>query len=456
MTGLQNKLVLNPENSSPQSVAAALKIYLGAAEWELLSAVAKIAADEGKALYLVGGRVRDFLLDRKGKFPDLTYEGDAIELAKFVCKKMGGSLLTHNNFRTAQWDLGRDKKEIAKLLNVKADELPEALDFASARSESYAHPGALPTVDLYADIGGDSERRDFSINAMALRLDGAHLGELTALDGAFNDLEEGILRVLHDQSFKEDATRILRILRFKGRLRFRIEKNTAKSLKQNLRFLDELSGERLRHELDLALAEENWASILDDIQAFGVLKAIHSKLEIPVEAKRAIEFGNDFENGSEWGLARYPKEWLRITIWLMHMTGIAAKEIAKRLNLEADIRNALQQISSIDKTALFPEGSHSEISYTLDTLSPLARFALYASSPGGDVREKIELYVKEWQYVHPKSNGETLKKLGVREGPLYAEILARLRAAWLDDEVNSEEEEAKLLKELLKGEKADL
>jgi tRNA nucleotidyltransferase/poly(A) polymerase len=127
--------------------------------------------------------------------------------------------------------------------------------------------------------------------------------------------------------------------------------------------------------------------------------------------------------------------------------------IAKRLNLEADIREALDQISSIKgELEKFTEFSPSELSHKLDSLSPLAIFALYASSMQSEVRKKIERYVMEWQHIQPKSTGETLKKLSVKEGPLYAQVLARLRAAWIDEEVNSADEEKELLTKLLNSE----
>ncbi len=305
MSDLQKNLVINIENSSPQSVAAALKQYLQSAEWELLGAVADIAADKSISLFLVGGRVRDFLLGIKGNFPDLAVEGDALKLAEKVSKKMGGSIVAHSNFKTATWELGKAREEIAKSLNVVSENLPEAIDFASARSESYDYAGALPDVK-FADIRADLRRRDFTINALAIRLNGRHMGEITEIQDGANDLKTGQLRVLHEKSFEDDATRLLRILRFRGRLGFEIEKDTVESLNRNLKFIETISGKRLRHELDLALAEKNWSLILNEMEERGILKALHPGLTFTDKAKMGLASLEGLEIDRDWGISAFP------------------------------------------------------------------------------------------------------------------------------------------------------
>jgi tRNA nucleotidyltransferase (CCA-adding enzyme) len=316
MSEVQSKLVINPENSKPLLIAEALENYLGTAEWALLRRVAVIAEGEGKALFLVGGSVRDFLLGIRGNFPDLAYEGNAIELAELVSNKLGGSLVRYKTFMTATWDLGMIKEDVAKILKVDPAALPEAIDFTSTRSERYPNAGALPKVKG-SDIGADLQRRDFSINAIALRLDGTHVGEIIALEGAFVDLEQGLLRILHEKSFEDDATRMLRILRFGGRLGFELADATRKILKQSLHFLADISGERIRNELDLALAEESWSSILDQMEEIELLKAIHPKLQFKDESKRALDFYKAIESDSGWGISMIHEHWLPMTIWLM-------------------------------------------------------------------------------------------------------------------------------------------
>src|SRR3954453_7100029 len=155
-----------------------------------------VAGEAG--VYVVGGAVRDALLGRIPKELDLVVEGDAIELATRAARRVNGSVVAHDRFRTA---------------TVSADGF--AFDLASARRETYPRPGALPEVALGATIAEDLARRDFTVNALAVRLAD---GELTAWPGARDDLGARLLRVLHDRSFIDDPTRMLRLVRYAARL----------------------------------------------------------------------------------------------------------------------------------------------------------------------------------------------------------------------------------------------
>ena len=152
-------------------------------------------------------------------------EGDTSALAEFIVKKYGGKILVHSRFGTAKWVLN---ESAFKRLNFPISNFPEfdvSFDLVTARSESYSHPGALPNVEP-ASIDADLRRRDFSINAMALRLDGQHFGELLdPMDGEA-DLESGLIRVLHPASFIDDPTRMYRAIRYGVRYGFQIIQDT--------------------------------------------------------------------------------------------------------------------------------------------------------------------------------------------------------------------------------------
>jgi tRNA nucleotidyltransferase (CCA-adding enzyme) len=179
-------------------------------DWPRVQAVARVAASRGEALWLVGGAVRDLLLGRGIKDVDLVVEGDAVALAGAVVAAHGGTVVRHGAFGTAKW-----------VPEVEG----EALDLATARTETYSAPASLPVV-APADIRADLGRRDFSINAMAIGLSGAAGGVLLDPFGGQADLEAGLLRVLHDRSFVDDPTRALRAARFAGRFRFLTEDHT--------------------------------------------------------------------------------------------------------------------------------------------------------------------------------------------------------------------------------------
>jgi tRNA nucleotidyltransferase (CCA-adding enzyme) len=184
-------------------------------------------------VHVVGGAVRDVLLGRVPHELDLVVEGDAVAVARRAASRLGGRLTVHERFGTA---------------TVAGDGF--AFDLAGARRERYARPGALPDVELGATLEEDLARRDFTVNAMAVRLaDGAFV----AWPGARQDLHAGVLRILHARSFSDDPTRILRLARYAARLGFQPDAQTDALIDPAL--FATVSGDRLGRELRLLLEE---------------------------------------------------------------------------------------------------------------------------------------------------------------------------------------------------------
>lgn len=184
-------------------------------------------------VYLVGGAVRDELLGRTPKEYDFVVEGDAIAVARRAAERLNAELKIHERFGTATVRTGTD-----------------SFDLTSARTETYAHPGALPTVTLGATIEQDLTRRDFTINAMARRLSD---GREIHVPSAREDLRTGVLRVLHDRSFIDDPTRMLRLRRYAERLGFAPDPHTASLVDPAL--YATVSADRINREVRLLLAE---------------------------------------------------------------------------------------------------------------------------------------------------------------------------------------------------------
>ncbi len=208
-------------------------------------------------VYAAGGVVRDALLDRPIVDLDLVLEDDAIAAARRAFP--GERLVLHARFRTASVVIAGTR-----------------IDITTARRETYARVAALPAVVPAADIADDMRRRDFSINAMALRLSGA--AALIDPCGGATDLERRAIRVLHERSFIDDPTRIFRAIRYGARLTFEIEPGTARLLREGLSGIDALSAERLRRELALIIREENAAAALISADALSVLRNAHPAL----------------------------------------------------------------------------------------------------------------------------------------------------------------------------------
>lgn len=220
-------------------------------------------AAAGAELWLVGGSVRDALLGRRVVDLDLVSERPAADLGPALADVLGGSVGARSQFGTL-------KLRIAG----------RAIDLTTARTERYAKPGALPTVapgDLHADLA----RRDFSINAMAASLHPDRFGALLDTQGGARDLERGLIRALHERSFQDDATRMLRAARYASRLGFAIEPATLGWIERDLAYAQSISGPRLRREIERMLAEPAPARALLTAVRLGVLPAIDVGLGAP-------------------------------------------------------------------------------------------------------------------------------------------------------------------------------
>jgi len=176
--------------------AARLERALPPLRLALLKLVSNQAFEERMAIYIVGGFVRDLVLERPSTDFDIVVEGDAIHLARKLSAKFGGKVTSHKRFGTAKWLITGIKSQLMHLLSSEkgnGDELPESLDLVSARTEFYDHPSALPTVER-SSIKLDLHRRDFTINTLALRLDGRHYGELYDYWGGLADIQKKLVR----------------------------------------------------------------------------------------------------------------------------------------------------------------------------------------------------------------------------------------------------------------------
>jgi tRNA nucleotidyltransferase (CCA-adding enzyme) len=204
-----------------------------------------ITALEGEdAVYIVGGAVRDLLLGADPHELDFVVEGDAVAVARRAAERAGGRATVHDRFGTATVTT------------------PQAtFDLAGARRERYVWPGALPEVELGASLREDLERRDFTVNAIALHITD---GDVVWLPGAEEDLRAGRLRVLHDRSFLDDPTRLLRLARYAARLGFEPDERTDRLAAEAVAAgaLDTVTGSRLGAELRLLLREPQPVALL--------------------------------------------------------------------------------------------------------------------------------------------------------------------------------------------------
>ena len=406
-----------------ENLSTQLEKYLPQHILRLLRDAGEEASVLGREVYLVGGAVRDLFLGRANFDLDLVVEGDAIKLARELAKGTGAKLTVHSRFGTAKLSY------------------PDfSLDLATARRETYSRPGALPTV-APGSLSDDLIRRDFSINAMALCLNPQRFGELIDLYHGKDDLEHRLVRILHPNSFIDDATRILRGLRYEQRFRFKFEPETAELLRRNAAMLDTISGDRIRHELELILKEDRPERVLMRAEELGVLTKLHPSLK-----------------GNGWLREKFERArrlYKRVTpaptylcLLIYNLSGNENEEFLSRLNfpkgLAQAMRHTLQlktQLPNLDNPTLAPRDIYRLVrGYSLQAIRANA-----VASESPRITQHLQSYLARLRYVKPLLNGEDLQRMGIPPGPEMGRILDALHEARLNGEVRTREEEEKFV-----------
>ncbi|PWH17180.1 MAG: hypothetical protein DDG60_02755 [Anaerolineae bacterium] len=406
----------------------------------VLRAIAEEADRQHLPAYIVGGFVRDLLLNRPSLDFDIVVEGDAILLAKALARKYGGRVTSHSRFGTAKWNLEHSSFHT----------LHSSLDLISSRQEFYEHPTALPTVER-GSIKLDLHRRDFTINTLALRLDGRHFGELHDYYGGLTDLQKGCVRVLHSLSFIDDPTRMLRAVRYEQRYGFRIEPRTLQLMDEAKPLIARLSHERVRHEIDLIVEEANAPAMLARLAELNLMTSITDVLIWNQTLRQRLEAARTTPPPPEWrlpatlaGLSLQGA--LTYLLWLLDLPQPNLERLQERLRFPLELYKALRAASSLQ--ARLPALREKSPSGWVQQLEDIPLPAIYAVFQVNQEPALTE-YVLHWQTIRPRTNGQTLKALGLPPGPAYQRILWELRAAWLDGKITNEAQETHLLRNLL-------
>jgi tRNA nucleotidyltransferase (CCA-adding enzyme) len=423
-----------------------LESTLSSDQLRILHLVADEASQSGLPLYIIGGSVRDLILGSATKDLDLTVEGDAIALARALAKRHGGKVTAHSKFGTANWFLPKDL----------TSESRESVDLISARSETYKHPATLPTVKM-GSMDDAIRRRDFTINTLAIRLDGSHFGQLRDNLRGMDDLKQGIVRVLHTNSFIDDPTRMYRAVRYAERYGFKIADETLALIPPARPLVEKLSAQRIRHELDLILEEWNAASMLACLADLDLLQPIHPALTFDSSMQERVANLHTYrglQHLSPWNITKGEQMhdsdlgWL---LWLMSLSQEQVSALNDRLHFTADLLASLFAASMMyAEQSSFVGLKPSKCVERLESYPVNAVEAVGYVAKDPRVKELFDEYISKWRYFKPRTTGDDLKALGIEPGPRYAVILRQLRDVWLDGEVKTEEEEKSLLRDLLK------
>ena len=399
-----------------------------ASQLDIARLIASAAEQSGVEPYLVGGAVRDALLGRSPAGDlDITLVGADAATFAHIARTTGGRITKSSQFNTARLEIG-----------------DRFVDLAMARAETYPRPGSLPVVRP-GTLAEDLARRDFTVNAMAVSLSSDRWGRLFDPHGGRDDLRKGRLRTLHEGSFLDDATRILRAARYAARLSFDLDDTTRHSLDRSIGFLSTISSARLRNELERVFLEASTASTtLRTLDQWGALSAIHPA--IPFDSSAWHRFGHESQ--------RLPPE-SRITVGFAVLgAGLSVTDtdgVSERLGLGSLARRVITE--SADLASRLSEVDPAEISNSqlAEMLDPYHRHVVsgYALASTGKEGERVGHYLADLRDMKPSLDGSDLVNMGVPHGPEVGRILRRLRAAKLDGIVETPDAERALVMRLL-------
>ena len=424
--------------AAARNVSSLLANRLPARIQDLLRLAATVANEVGAKVYVVGGFVRDLMLRHENLDVDLVVEGDGIAFAQALGQRLSAKVTSHRTFGTAVLTLPDDFK----------------VDVATARTEYYEYPAALPTVE-HSSIKMDLYRRDFTINTLAVCLNADRYGELLDFFGGQQDLRDKTLRIIHNLSFVEDPTRILRAARFEVRFGFRLSRR-AEQLAVNavqMGLLEKLAGVRLTTEVQLILQEPRPFPILGRLEELGVLTAIHPRLTLTTDMEQRFQRAGEVLTW--YGLLYQevsPATWFVYLLTLLgDRPGNEARAILRRLNPPARIAAGLAR----DLTRLralmrqFFHVSHlapSRVYRWLVDTSLEVILTLMGRVGRADLRKAIGDFLTAGQRVRPILRGDDLRTLGIRPGPIYRDILNSLLYARLDGHVQGRDDELRFVR----------
>lgn len=400
----------------------------------LLRLAGKLGLKLGLPVYAVGGFVRDLMLDRPNQDIDLVAEGNGIALARELAKELGGRVREHEKFLTS-----------VVVYHDKAGQ-ERRIDVATARLEYYEYPTALPTVEL-SSIKMDLFRRDFSINSLAIRLDGERYGDIVDFFGGRRDIRDKVVRVLHTLSFVEDPTRCIRAVRFEQRYKFKIGPGTEKLIKNILpkHLLERLSPQRLFNEFSHLCEEETAAESIIRLDELGILKTLCQNLSLN-PAK--INILKKLKQVLAWYKMLFFEEkenaWICFYLALCHnlnyaeasgnyrSLGLPDQKKAEVLRQRELMREMTSRLHAWQKRHDRGSAKISELYELLMPFSLESLLYIMATTDNEGLEKNLSRYITKWRREKADISGKDLRKLGIPPGPEYGWLLRKALHAKLD------------------------
>ncbi len=388
--------------------------------YEILENIESVSQKRKEKVYLVGGIVRDLLLNIKNDDIDIVVEGNGIEFAKELGEKMDAiKVVKHHKFGTGVVILKDDIK----------------IDVATSRIEYYEYPTSLPTVEA-GSIRQDLYRRDFTINSMAVQIDYSDFGKLLDYFRGYDDLQAGKIKILHNFSFIEDPTRIIRAIRFASRYDFEIDEDTDKFIRDCVKkgFLHRLTWKRVKYEFQLIFGEKNVKNSIYKLFDYGVMGAINEEIKMTDKLEENLnELDTNFEYVKKLGI----KQW--IIYFLLLLEDLDSKTLNKIFDkFVFPEKFILKYTYGIQKrNKIFDKlkniQNNSKIYMELKNISDEILILLLVTNRDNKIKENIVKYIDELKDIKPIYTGKELIELGYTTGPKFKEILEKLFIYQLDN-----------------------
>lgn len=449
--GRMDEEVQRSRDVKNRNMSKILKNQVPASILSLLTLAAGLGREHGIPVYVVGGFVRDLLLKTPNSDIDLVVEGDGLAFAALLAEKLHGRARNHDKFLTSCVLYTDENRQEARV------------DVASTRLEYYESPAAMPTVE-HSSIKMDLYRRDFTINALALRLDTEPMGQIADFFGGQKDIKDKVIRVLHTLSFVEDPTRILRAMRFEQRYGFRLGAATEKLIRNalSMHLLDKISPARIFHEYEAICNEEQAFSILCRLQDLGILQNLHPLLAFNGTTMQSLTRASKI-------LAWYRMLYLDVAIknWIVcfmsmtaHLNYNDALLCFRRLGLPEACKKQVMQGREQARNArpalrrLFAKEtpSPSVVCETVSRMPMEALLCVLAEESNPEIRRTLSRYITTWRTMTADITGRELQKMGLEPGPAVGRILHELLVAKLDHDADTPVRQYELALKLVRSE----
>ena len=383
-------------------------------------------------VYLVGGIVRDLIIKRKNLDLDLVVEGNAINFAQHCARVLGFKIKSYGQFGTSTLEGNNGLR----------------LDFATARCEKYPQPGALPIVQE-GSLKDDLFRRDFTINTLAIAIHDGHDGQLMDAFGGLSDLKNKKIRILHDQSFVDDPTRILRAVRFEQRFHFKIERKTLALLKKAVTSgrMDSVKPARYFVEFKKILMESEPRRHLKRLSELKAFEWLDPEFKLDLQATHSLP-------GQLSQMRKKIRCCHESKVWLFNFMALVEKSnprlthrILERFPFKREEKKSILQITklqdiigALSRRDLMP----SEVYRLLKPLTDDAILYFHLRAKKNIVCQRIDCFLGHDIKVKLNINGKDLEHMGFSSGPNIGETLDKVLYQKIDGNIRSKKDELRL------------